>query len=330
MPVVPLYKRERCAELHKQGWSQRNISKELNVSRGSVEHVIRKLKSNCQLENAPKTGRPRKLTKRKERNVIMASRRNRFLTAKQLRKDCEISEIVSVDTVKRILRRDGLFGRIAVKKPFLSKKNKLKRLAWCKEKSKWTVHEWKRVVYSDECRIDLYPKCRKYVRRKANERFQSHVINPTRKFSPSVMVWGAIRADGERLIHLCNQNVDQYQYQEILRQNIKKIVSGRYLFQQDGATAHTARSTLEFLRKSEIRQLLDWPAQSPDLSPIENLWDSLKESVQKRRFSNTNELWEAVKEEWFKIPNEKIKILYESIPRRTKAVILSKGGNTKY
>jgi hypothetical protein len=79
-------------------------------------------------------------------------------------------------------------------------------------------------------------------------------------------------------------------------------------------------------------ELLDWPAQSPDLNPIEHLWHILKMHLQ--QYENPpkgiQELWERVQEEWEKIPKEECVNLINSMPRRIKAVLKAKGGHTKY
>ena len=78
-------------------------------------------------------------------------------------------------------------------------------------------------------------------------------------------------------------------------------------------------------------QVLVWPAQSPDINPIEHLWVSLKHALQQLRPpKGVHELWDRVGEEWNKIPPETCQKLIESMPRRIQAVIKAKGGHTKY
>ena len=78
--------------------------------------------------------------------------------------------------------------------------------------------------------------------------------------------------------------------------------------------------------------LLDWPAQSPDLSPIEHLWVHLKKKLGEYSTAPkvVREVWERVMKEWNNIPSEVCQNLIESMPRRLEAVIKAKGGHTKY
>lgn len=81
----------------------------------------------------------------------------------------------------------------------------------------------------------------------------------------------------------------------------------------------------------EIKQeVMDWPAQSPDMNPIENLWHILAREVEKRRPKNVAELEAMVREEWGKNPKVTLDDLIDSMPRRMQAVIEAKGGSTKY
>lgn len=253
------------------------------------------------------------------------------MVASELRTSCNLTHI-SIDTVKRTLRRFGQMGRVACKKPSLNNRQKRLRLRFANDCCNFNINDWSRIIFSDESKIELTPSRRQFVRRKVTDnKFSPKYLTGTMKFSKSIMIWGAIRYDGKRVLVRCNGNVDQYEYQRILDVGLPQICNNRYKFQQDGASCHTANSTKQYFIRKAIRQFeKPWPPQSPDLSVIENVWDILKDMVKSRNATSEDELWQICQEEWQKIPEDKIKHLYESIPRRIVVVMKAKGGNTKY
>ena len=76
--------------------------------------------------------------------------------------------------------------------------------------------------------------------------------------------------------------------------------------------------------------LSDWPPQSPDINAIENMWSILKTCVFQFNITSSDDLWNATLKAWNDIPIETIYTLYESIPRRLKAVVKAMGHHSKY
>ncbi len=102
-----------------------------------------------------------------------------------------------------------------------------------------------------------------------------------------------------------------------------------FIFQQDLAPAHTAKGTKSWFNYHGVT-VLDWPANSPDLNPIENLWGIVKRKMRDTRPNNPDDLKSALKATWASITHEQCHRLIASMPRRIDAVIRAKGGPTKY
>jgi len=112
----------------------------------------------------------------------------------------------------------------------------------------------------------------------------------------------------------------------------RKIQWRGYWFQDDNAPVHTARGVKAWILQNRIKVLQDWPSQSPDLNPIENLWSELERQLKKHtpRPKNKQDLFSILQEEWNAIPTSKYIKLIESMPQRIQACIESDGGPIKY
>ena len=181
------------------------------------------------------------------------------------------------------------------------------------------------------------------------------------------MVWCAINGDGDLVLRRCPKKVNADAYCNILQSAINFIrprYLGKYekrrlqkflhratrqhrLFQQDGASAHTANRTQRWLASRRVQRFNggDWPAMSPDwwtainrkkqssdvdLNPVENVWPPVLRALEGRFFHSLDDLWQALEVAFTAIPASTIQDLYASIHRRLAAVIVNKGGHTKY
>ena len=145
------------------------------------------------------------------------------------------------------------------------------------------------------------------------------------------MLWGCVAAGGTGNIVRVEGRMDSTKYQDILEANVRRSVQKLklkrgWVFQQDNDPKHTSKSTMKYLQERRMK-VLEWPSQSPDLNIIENLWRDLKHA---RRPKNISELEVFCQEEWGIIPKTRIKRLLAGYKKRLQAVIVARGGVTKY
>ncbi len=184
--------------------------------------------------------------------------------------------------------------------------------------------DFKKFVFSDESRVCLGPDNRYCWYKRAET--DSTVFKEYQKKEISVMIWAAIGYNYKSHLIFCPNKVDAIAYREIIRQSCMiedlngKIGEGEWIFQQDGAKPHTASTTIRFLRK-RMTLLDNWPANSPDINPIEHLWSILKVKLQEAGPKTLNALKSSLKEIWDSIPMEVINNLVLSF--RTRLILLS-------
>uniref|UniRef100_W5NN98 Tc1-like transposase DDE domain-containing protein n=1 Tax=Lepisosteus oculatus TaxID=7918 RepID=W5NN98_LEPOC len=328
--------RNTVVEKFKAGFGYKKISQASNIPRSTVQAIILKWKEYQTTANLPRPGRPSKLSAQTRRRLIRDAAKRPIFTLDELqRTTAEVGESVHRTTISLTLHKSGLYGRVARRKPFLKDIHKKSRLKFATSHLGDTPNMWKKVLWSDETKIELFGhNAKRYVWRKSNTAHHPQHTIPTVKRGGSIMVWACFSSAGTGKMVKIEGKMDAAKYRTILDENLlesaKDLKLGRrFIFQQDNDPKHTAKSTKEWFTNKRI-QVFEWPSQSPDLNPIENLWKELKTAVHKRSPSNLTELELFCKEEWARISVSRCAKLIETYPKRLAAVIAAKGGSTKY
>ena len=171
--------------------------------------------------------------------------------------------------------------------------------------------------------------------RRPGERYRDDLVQETvAAGGGSIMLWAAFWATGKSAIRIVHGSVNGEVYINILTEflnNNRDALDGQgiWWFQDDNARAHRARIVTDFKAAQGIRQL-PWPAVSPDLNPIEHVWDRLKRSLRLRHIENLVQLEQAVIQEWEAIDNQFLQTLVLSMRNRIREVLNSNGGHTRY
>ena len=145
----------------------------------------------------------------------------------------------------------------------------------------------------------------------------------------SVMVWGGIGPLGVKTPLLwAKGHINKYSYVKLLMENrifelLYQTFGNNFLFQQDNASPHSCSFTKQIL-SGKVNTTF-WPSKSPDLSPIEQLWDYLKQRIKGRNFTSGEELFDALFHEWNSIPDEVIHNCYSSFKARCEVCVKING-----
>ncbi|GFX66592.1 transposable element Tcb1 transposase [Trichonephila clavipes] len=196
--------------------------------------------------------------------------------------------------------------------------------------------EWIEVVFPDESRICLQHhdgRIRVWIHR-GERMLNSCVIHHHTGHAQGIMVWGGIGYHSRTLLVRIAGTLNSQRYiSEVLESVVLPYLQGlsTAIFQHYNTQPHVARIVQRFFVNHQI-ELLPWPARSPDLWPIENMWSMVAKRLTQITppAATPDQLWQRVEASWSAVPQEHIQSLFESMPRRVAVVISINGGYSGY
>lgn len=333
--IRQLSKEEKACiqRLAKSGMSHADIATIYMVERTTIWRVVKQV---IPLSPKKRSGRPRVTSQRTDLRMVTMVKMNPSITSGDLQNSIPTLSNVSKRTIRHRLSAElNLPARRPFKKPLVTEKMRKKRIEFCKKHQDWTEEQWTQVMFSDESMFRQFSDVKLFVRRPTS----SNPTNPkytckTVKHSPSVMVWGCFSAHGLGDLYFLpkGETMNAKKYLNVLDESLINfmIIHQCTIFQHDSAPCHTAKSVKQWLGSKNI-QLLDWPGNSPDLNPIENLWMLIKKRVSAKNCSSLDGLKNAIRHVWCtEITSGLCENLAKSMPKRISAVLKNKGYPTKY
>ena len=313
------------------------ISRKTGVSVSAVNKLLARFKKTGTAERKKGSGRPILIQKNTNRLLLKEVHKNPKISLRKLAKkvEAEQQQKISISTIRRNLNSSNIKCSSALKKPLLRPAHIKKRFATSEKIIKMPESKVNTIVFSDESKFNLfYSDGKQYVWRNPKTGLQDKHIQKTIKGGGgSVMVWACFSYAGVGRIQIIDGTMTGAVYVDILSRNLFESVSemglSSYIFQQDNDPKHTSRLAKEFFIENNIT-VLDWPAQSPDLNPIEHLWAYIKLKVAERMPKNLGELKRFIIEEWKAIPKEICQKYALSFKNRATAVYKAMGGYTHY
>ena len=320
------------------GTSGAKISQELGLGLGTISRIRSQHRSNLPKSSG---GRPTKLSPANIDYARRVIRMGKVDNAVQMAKALQnvTNQPISAQTVCHQLKSKGMRPVVKRKRPLLKPHHRRARMEFAERHLEWTIEDWKKVWWSDETKINyLGSDGRKFVWKDVGEGLSDRIVEGTVKFGGgNLMMWGCMGWDGVGYATKIDGRMDGDLYMAILEDELQQTLEfydksvDDIIFQQDNDPKHTSKKAQKWFQDHDFT-VLKWPAQSPDLSPIEHLWHYLKRRLEEfeEPAGSVSELWDRVQKLWEEIPKEECQKLIESMPRRLAAVIRAKGGYTKY
>ncbi|GFV27552.1 transposable element Tcb2 transposase [Trichonephila clavipes] len=219
---------------------------------------------------------------------------------------------ISRFTVARRLHGGGLFARRPVRCVPLTPAHRRRRSLWCWEHRNWRDNECGRVLFTDVRRFSLSSDSHRILiwRERRSRNHPSNIIERDRYGNRGVLVWGGI---------ILGSRTD------------RRYVSLQFLFMDDNAPCHRTVAAEQLLESEDIERM-DWPARSPDLNPIEHVWDFLGRRLAARTLTpvTIRELRLALQDEWAAMPQQLIDTLILSMSRRCETCLAVRGDHIPY
>ncbi|GFS87279.1 transposable element Tcb2 transposase [Trichonephila clavipes] len=294
-----------------------DVARELDIAHSVVSWLWKSFKTTGMCSRRHGGGRVRSTTPAEHRYIVLSAKRNRRTTAQQVANQflAASGKQISRKTVARRLRGGGLYARRPVVCVPLTRQHRTARLQWSREHHNWTKQNWACVLLSDESRFSLSSDCRRQlIWRESGTAYRPENIQEKDRYPTcSIMVWAGIMINGRTRLHVVANGT---------------MMGQRYIDEVLLPRVRLFRGAVD----SEGIQRLVWSARSPDLNPIENVWDALGRHVAGRNYppTNKNTLTRALTEEWDKLPQQLLDIVVQSMVRRVECCITLHGGHIPY
>lgn len=336
MPRLTQAQRDQAIGMSTMGASQRQIARTFNCSQTTIRRLLIRYQQTGQTQDRPRSGRPRVTTAAEDRYIRQIHLRNRFVTATSTAATA-LGHVISRRTTLRRLRSAGLRAYRPFRGMALTLLHRQRRLRWARTVRRWQRRDWARVLFTDESRFCLFRNDgRVRVFRRRGERLAPNCVREVHPFGGGgVMVWGGICGQIKTQLVILRGNLTGQRYiDEVLRPVVVPFLQQEprgTILQHDNARPHTARIVRDYLENANVT-VLPWPANSPDMNPIEHLWDHLDRLLRQLvpPPSNQQELEQALLNIWNGIPADVIRRLTTSMRRRVLACIDAQGGHTRY
>jgi len=313
--------------------SYKEISEIVGTTEKTIYRTLKKYREEGTVADRPGRGRKRKISTVEAKRMVKKAKEGQPATQIGREYRARTKRDLHDQTVRNVLRDEGLKNLKVREVEELSKANKKKRLTYAREMHDY---KWQRVFFSDEktfwlgggpSRMWQDPKKR--------------VTRAVRRHPKKLHVWAAMGYYMKSDLFFFTENLTAKLYQKILRQHLQErkitfapdcpaYVRQRWVFLQDNDPKHKAKKTMELLEEMMGNRMIEHPPSSPDLNPMEDAWSYLKRKIDSHRINKLVLLKRHLSKYWNKLSWEDIRKSIDSMPSRLKECKRLRGGRTQY
>ena len=302
------------------GETYRQIAKELHVGQTTISQI-----ASCKEMNHT-IGRPKCLRPEIVEFIELHSLADARISDEQMREMIvdRFDVVTSRSTVARVRSKLGFKYRPAMTRQVLTDAQVQHRLEFAQAVLSG-ADELPNILFTDESRFERFPD--NTWRRIKRGCWNETCFVERAKYSAGVMIWAGIGFDFKSNLVICRNSVDAPEYIKILLssgaiEGMNRLHGrGRWTLMQDGAPSHFSEVTLDWLHKNKVAVVPGWPANSPDLNPIENLWAIMKRQVKKHVWKNNEKIDDILLNIWASLDQTMINKLVISFFDRCKMVV---------